>query len=410
MGSSYSVFLIAAGSIVLGACSCDDSANVNDAGLTDANVADADAAVVVQPDASPDAGDGGQVFYDFCALPMFQLPVDASDRHRGVSLWGDRVVFGRTIRSPTLIPSQLYLLDLVTCMEERLTEGRTVEQVTSWDRSVFWTDNHTCGESCREIFYLDLEQGTPTQLTSQTYGTFVPYGNDDYVVFTRLTELLDLGQQDLVLLDLATSQERILAPADAHPTYHAVSERYVAWTAASGDPQSQGRDVYYHDLVTGVTTHIDETAAGYQYAVTVDGDHLSWFGSDLYLQDPYHLVLHHIPTGDSTVLVDNDGAVRWGRIHRNLVAYNTTRYTGNQIQLPADIEIYDIDTGLRRRVTQSSGGLISMGLFFPRLMVVNYVSSITDSNPYYFIDLVKYGITDETGHLLPGDGVVVVPQ
>jgi hypothetical protein len=259
---------------------------------------------------------------------------------------------------------------------------------------------------------MNLDEREPVELSDDpVWGAGDPTGNDRYVAYTRYPA--ENSSWELMLMNIETRQRQVIAPQGSSPSYPVMGERYVVWSGYTQDPQSVGKDVFYHDLQTGQTVHVDETYAGYQYGVAVGGEYLTWFGADVDLTDPYHLVLYHIPTGDSTVLVDNDGGVRWGWIHRNLVGYSTNRYQGqwSLFPFPKDMELYDIESGLRRRISAEPSRLIINEIFFPYLRVTNVLEGASSSAecPHYIVNMVKMGLTDASGRLIPGDGVIEPP-
>jgi hypothetical protein len=396
--------------LLLGGCPRDTPGDPGDA-ATDGGGADADGQVS-PGDGGPDAADAGGIQYDFCDEPMFRLPVQEPDRFGGISLWGDRVAFSRYINYPTGPPAQLYLLEITSCVEHQLTDGLRVDEVNLWDRNVYWSDDLTCGsQPCRDVYYMNLDDGNEVELSGDPLGALEPKGNDRFVAYTRYPS--ENSSWELVLMDIETRQRQVIAPQGSSPTYPVMGERYVVWSGYTADPQSVGKDVFYHDLQTGQTVHVDETYAGYQYGVAVGGEYLTWFGADVDVTAPYHLMLYHIPTGDSTVLVEDDGVVGWGFVHRNLVGNATNRYQGQWNNQQFDVELYDIESGLRRRVTTQPGRISIKGISFPYLLMIDLVEGAGGNtvavSPHYIVNMVKMGLTDASGRLLPGDGVLAPP-
>ena len=76
-----------------------------------------------------------------------------------------------------------------------------------------------------------------------------------------------------------------------------------------------------------------------------------------------------VPIIQSTLvlgLADDEYTECGGTVHENLVVWTTSKYRPDQGQTwdPADIEIYDIDTGVFRRVTTRSS-MLSSACFKP---------------------------------------------
>jgi hypothetical protein len=212
----------------------------------------------------------------------------------------------------------------------------------------------------------------------------------------------------LLLWDMQQGTEEVLAEAGSQPGYYDIGDQVVVWSAYTQDPSSVGKDVFYYDLATQTPVHIDSTYERYQYNVFTSGEYLTWGGSDVWLLSPYHLILYHVPTGEERVLVENDESVAQGCIHGNLVAYLTSKYMLAPVgPMPADIEIYDIETEVTRRVTAWEGNLAVAQVFFPYMLLAYWVDA--HQFEYYIANLEQLGIVDETGHVIEGAGVVEPP-
>ncbi|MDY0003117.1 MAG: hypothetical protein RBU30_17590, partial [Polyangia bacterium] len=200
-----------------------------------------------------------------------------------------------------------------------------------------------------------------------------------------------------------------LAPTDALVESFELSERYLVWAAyvQDPDPQSQGRTVLYKDLETGEVTAVEASKPRLQYHVRTHGDYILWEGGDVYLEPPSHLMLHHIPTGDSTIITELEGTNPLGDVHGRVVALSTTHYrTDGQLTFwPSDVALYDIDSEVMRRVTVQSGYLRAMRLSDQHLLVAEFTGPSPQSWNWYLLDLRQLGLVDEEGHVLEGEPV-----
>jgi hypothetical protein len=210
---------------------------------------------------------------------------------------------------------------------------------------------------------------------------------------------------------VATGDTTELAPYHSQVGYLDLSERYAVWNQYTGDPQSTGRDVYYHDLETGTTHHVDLSYAGYQYDLTAWGRYIVWVGSDTYTFPPWHLMAYDIETGDSTLLLGDERGPPIAWMHGSLVAYTTTRYrTDTDItNRPADVELYDLSTGVTRRLTTWPSNLRANRIFHPWLLIIDVLGVSQGMNDWYLAHLGRLGVTDAEGHLVPGEPVLEPP-
>ena len=103
----------------------------------------------------------------------------------------------------------------------------------------------------------------------------------------------------------------------------------------------------------------------FTYFVKTSGEHLVYMGSAGYTAPPFYIVLYNMETGEHTMLADAELAPTHGLIHNNLVVWSTASYTGGATMPPMDIEMYDIDTSMYRRITTQSGTIGPAGIHFP---------------------------------------------
>ena len=129
-------------------------------------------------------------------------------------------------------------------------------------------------------------------------------------------------------------------------------------------------------------------------------------------QMPFRVGLYNIPEKRHIALSPEENAIPSIALHENLAAWTTMIYSGINYQGPVDIEIYDIKQETRRRITKTSGRLRANFLFFPYLVMLDarYYTGNDLQNDFYVANLVKLGIADEEGNLLPGDGVIEQPE
>ena len=161
-------------------------------------------------------------------------------------------------------------------------------------------------------------------------------------------------------------------------------------------------------MVTGLGLGLNQFAG--TGLLALNGDYLAYTVVESYWSSEGSVMLHHLPSGEETLLVGPEAAVGAAALDGSLAAYNTNRYQGEQLMFPSDIELYDIETGERRRVTAEPSNLRAFYLSFPYLLLIDWLLVDLLANDYYVAHLVRLGIADEAGHLLPGEGVILPPR
>ena len=139
---------------------------------------------------------------------------------------------------------------------------------------------------------------------------------------------------------------------------------------------------------------------------------MTWHGSVEVNSPPYELALHNIDTGEQITLAQNEYAVVNASMHGNLVVWTTGmhRPEPGQVEDPADIQIYDIDNGISRRVTTEPSMLRSVQVYHPYLVLADVLGLELHMDDYYVANLVELGITDDQGNLIAGNGVLEPPR
>ncbi|MFC1482279.1 hypothetical protein ACFL51_00580 [Myxococcota bacterium] len=364
-------------------------------------------------DASPEAGVPIEcTTYDFCALPSFRLPITAEDIDVfGISLWGSNIAYNKAVDFPFGDPPQIFSFDLERCVECKLTSSAEADgQVNLWQDEIYFENYRgDLSPPQRDIFRYSFESSDYTALTESDYVEQTPFGNNEFVIFKRCTSNQIGCGKALILFSVENNSEIELAPDFAVAAYYDISDAYVVYSAYTGYPQSVGRDVFYYDLFSQQNIHLETTMPGYHYGVQVWGDYITWYVSDFGMYGPFYLMLYHIPSSEEVLVSDGGEALAEGRIHERIIAYNTNSYQGESMPFPSDIEIYDIDSSLKRRVTTQACNLRVADVFLPYLLVVD-VRSFQNNNPWYIYNLVQLGIVDADGHVIEGEGVIDPPM
>jgi hypothetical protein len=413
MVKSMRALFLAVVACIIGACEKNPAAGV-DSGVDGA--LDADAAPVV-PDADARVGDGAPpeaIPFGGCDQAFIKLPIDGSlVEFAGADVWGDRVV----VSLYKGLGRNIHLFDLAGCNEYRLTDRAMAFGPTLHESSVFWIDEtkpEDLPPTYRTTTYrYDLDDWMVEPLFALEFGTSQIQSNGAVAAFSQSGDE-SISSYSLNLYDLETGiVEQIVPPIGPAPAYKvdsfSINDHWLVFTAFSNAPGAEGRDVFVHDLNTSVTTHVESTLAERQNLVKVWGEYAVWSNSIYASAPPHTLVLYHLLTGNEQVIVEDDGSATMGLIHRNLVAYTTDRYQTGYHMYPADIEVYDIETGAYRRITTFPSDLRAIRLYYPWLLAIDYLEITSSHQDFYVINLERLGITDVTGHVLEGDPVLEPP-
>jgi hypothetical protein len=112
-----------------------------------------------------------------------------------------------------------------------------------------------------DLYAYDLTTGIRTQLTDtpddEEWLEAVHY---PYLVYSTRVPSGVSPDKGLTLWNRETDERVLLADHTQAPEGVSISEQYVSW-CVYGD---WGKDVYYDDLETGQTTHVDASGPGHQ--------------------------------------------------------------------------------------------------------------------------------------------------
>ncbi len=379
----------------------------------DAGVADAgrDAGLDAGLDATPNAR---VVQHDFCDEPFFKLPIDGQDDWTSnIEIDGRRILWSTVQHYPQNVESELVLLDLVTCVERQIAIGSQPGRVHLQRDHVVWSEHRDDeGPSCSDLYHLDLSTGIQDRLTQSPGCELEPRTNGRYVAYRWVDKLEGppTVSPTLRLLDMQTFEDIELWPS-AVDSFD-LDDRYVVWPGYGQDPQSVGRDVYVYDLQSGQTHHLDFTYDRYQWWVYSWQGWITIQGTDGGLYDPLnYLQLYNLDTQELRTLLEGDHAVSSASIRDGLVLYNSSAYSATPALHPSDLEIYEISTGLTRRLTQQQSDLRNEGISSPYVLLIHrlYDNWSNYMNDFYVANLESFGVLDATGNLVPGPPVINPP-
>jgi hypothetical protein len=196
-------------------------------------------------------------------------------------------------------------------------------------------------------------------------------------------------------MDRTTGEATVLSGCDQDPETHSISEHYAAWTARPYP--GHNKDIYVRDLAAEFTFRIESTDAGSQYIPTTDTGHVVWQDHRSGWREVY---MHTFSTGEEVSLTPDPYEQGWPFLRDGIVAWCDYRFSQQWGENgDCDVYVYEIATGVGRRVTKQSG------LWMPRYVDSGWImySLWLGGHQFklYMHDLVGDGILSPDGHVIP---------
>jgi hypothetical protein len=99
-----------------------------------------------------------------------------------------------------------------------------------------------------------------------------------------------------------------------------------------------------------------------------------------------------------------------GWINDGLVLYNTSAYTGTENLNPSDLELYEMNSAVSRRLTTVDSNLRARGIDLPYALIIHRLFLPSPGqNDFYIANLEALGVIDASGVLIPGGPVIDPP-
>ena len=373
-------------------------------------------AYTVETDGSTDSGTTGEDAatltvvveqYDYCDQVFFKLPPHYTDYYNGYFVFSpDYAVYSRKASQPHVY--QMSIFDLVDCREYTLVMQGDQTAGMMRSRTLVWLDqrHYSPGTGVlwpNDVYMMDvsfLPAWPEMQVTDWMSWKFWPGFNDTYVIFADADDRM-LIRGDLVLYNYHTGEKRVLAPVEAEAVCPCINDRYAAWVALSGDPPGTENAVFVLDLQLDQTFVVEPAPDATAICVSLSGDKIVW--SEEHADYQYDVWLYDIPTQTATQIDEPGEEGTGGRIRRNLVSYDSD-YQGNSWH----ITLYDIETGIRRRMT-SHAELVSGHPEPPLLMLTRMPPLHSYGSHLYIFNMEMAGVLDSNGNLIPGDPAIPWP-
>ncbi len=252
-----------------------------------------------------------------CDEPVFFLPMpkDVQDQRRSLMrfLGGSWTNLGWELDERRSCALELYDL-----------EGCLVYEVAPewWDMRPYWgldlarnglvlsaiVPGGDWRPNGHDLYFLSFDTWEVVQLTdSPDESDIEPVFNGRYVAWVKVGE--DNPSRDqflgLWLMDIETLEATMIELPEGTPSMYQINDRYVVWNGwGYGGGVSYGRDVFYHDLETGETVHVEQSEEGWVDDVDVGGHWIAWSDSLNSPYPPYRLWVYDIETGEATEVAE----------------------------------------------------------------------------------------------------------
>lgn len=303
---------------------------------------------------------------------------------------------------------EIFLYDLELGQETQITDDNIEVQWDPyvWGTEVMWSNGFAeDATAVSAVMAYEIDTGEAIELIAPDHNNRVPRFNGDSILYASDEGVA--GEEfnwSLYLMDRQSGEKRMVSPYYYYAETGSLGDKYAVWVAYNPEGSSVGKDVYYYDPRTDEVTRIESTASGHQYCPTNTGDLIFWEDDrngnwDIYMYDTR--------TGQEERLTYDPNDQRLARARGHLLTWMDFRWScaryGGRFN-PRDMVIYDIETGVMRRVTSSSepwGNCYAQGRWFV------YVKSVGYRKWHIFAhDLVADGILDgPDGHVIPADPV-----
>jgi len=101
----------------------------------------------------------------------------------------------------------------------------------------------------------------------------VPQMNQEFILYSD-EGCADVGwYYNLSLMNRQTGEATVVSECDQSPESLSISEHYAAWSARPY-PGAGSKDIFYRDLLAGVTFHIESTGPANQFIASTEANKL----------------------------------------------------------------------------------------------------------------------------------------
>jgi len=328
---------------------------------------------------------------DACDATKILLPPTGDTVVGQVSNMARYVAYDNRIAPETIKRGEVFLYDLETCFEYQLTD-RDWDQGFPflWGNEVVFRDYVDEQSLNAQLVSFDISTLTFSVLEGGDPATHVVH-NGRHLVYQRYTDVI--GAVELTLWDRQNGQKRMLAEAAQGAETLSISATHAAWVAWGGP----GKDVFYVELETMEVHHVGSTAFPTVYNTTTWGDYVLWDDDRYGLSEVMAL---RISTGQEWRLSDGTWRATRPKLRGHIVCMLTVDYSPGE---GVDLMLYDMETGVRRRVTTEARYGYKSGYVDSGWLVYQEEKYPGDiwRNKIWALNLLKLGIVDADGHVVP---------
>jgi len=185
---------------------------------------------------------------------------------------GNRIVWRERLPNPEIV-----FYDLTSGQRNIVREGPNLHDPAINGDRIVWAENRFGNN---DIFMLDLMTGQERRITHNSSGQFAPAIDGDRIVWIDWRN----GNSDLYLFDLSTNQERAIATGPEEVDFSPqmpgnspkISGDRIVWAGVAGEWPNQNWDVYLYDLETEQQVRLTSDPEA-QLNPDIDGDRIVWW-------------------------------------------------------------------------------------------------------------------------------------
>ncbi|MDY0002705.1 MAG: hypothetical protein RBU30_15520 [Polyangia bacterium] len=378
---------------------CHDHGGTGDTGVLDAGDAVISRDVDVNPDARSDATPP-DAEVDAAPNPnVIELPPSGYTNITAFTNGGFIATYSEQRGSP-LMATEVYYYDTLTRQEIQVT-NREMSQSGAYTNGleVLFHDyqfmDALAGNHQVELFSYTIQTGEETRLTYEVSKKLVPMFNDQFILYKSNAGCPAIDDYNLSLMDRTTGEATVVSGCDQDPETHSIGEHYAAWTARPYP--GHNKDIFVRDLAAGHNFRIDSTDEGDQYIPTTDEDHVVWQDQRSGWREVY---MYTFSTGVEECLTPDQWEQGWPFLRDGLVAWCDYRFSQQGGQYgDCDVYVYEIATGVGRRVTTQSRPWRPRYVDSGWLLYAQKI--LGGTYKLYMHDLVSDGILSPDGHVIP---------